>query len=886
MEGARRLVKGLRLDFLSTHSLGEEVRHGDPGGGRAHGTDRPGLENVGELADLTRPLAPHEGKERAGSEGERAPPVATRDPGEDLRGDRLDVLGARREGREIDRDHREPVVEVLAEALVGDGGREIDVRGRDHAHVGLLLCRAPEPIEGLRLQEGQELRLRRERELSDLVEEDGPARRGDDLAVDAPIRGGVRSPLRPEELALDERLRQRSAVDLDEGLERAWPVQVDRSRERGLPRTGGPAQEDRHVERSDESDMAEDVRERGRRARDGVDAVELRAERGGRIVERATDEEARCEGLDLARESLDEAPVGLLEGPRRVAPLQVENPDSRVRNRRAEDGADPAQGDRLELSEARILDRRRRADRLALLEGVADDPAAEAAPKLRHVIGRAVVGERERRLRIEVRATVEGDVPLGRARDLDDPAEGVLEEWPRIIRGAQGEKIAVEIALGAQAFALGHRSCFQGGHVSVNMHRVPTQMDLRIDDARVVTCTGNGDTPTEQLGVLERGTVAVRDGRIAWVGSTADAPDAARVVDAGGRVLMPGLVDPHTHLIFAGSRVDEFARRMAGEDYRKLAAEGGGIKATVRWSREASDDELFGSAAARARAMRRHGVTSAEVKSGYGLSTEHELRHLEVARRLGAEALLNVTTSLLGAHAIPPEYAADRTAYVEEIATEMIPRAAARKLADACDVYLDDGAFTRAEAERILRAARAEGLAVRAHVGQFADLGGAELAAELGALSADHLEQVSDAGLRAMAEAGVTAVLLPGAWRTLRQTPPDAARMRAFGVRIAVGTDCNPGTSPCVDLPLMASLAVRDAGLTVEEALLAITVEAARAAGLDGAGQIAPGRRADLALYDEEDPRALAYAIGGARARMVVFGGEVVEEHPSSAALW
>lgn len=410
---------------------------------------------------------------------------------------------------------------------------------------------------------------------------------------------------------------------------------------------------------------------------------------------------------------------------------------------------------------------------------------------------------------------------------------------------------------------------------------------LRILHARVFTCAGPDDAPAaERLAPIEDGAVVLADGRVGWVGPSAEAPEASETIDAGGRVLLPGLVDPHTHLVFAGSRVDEFARRMAGEDYRKIAAEGGGIKATVRWSREASEEDLFEATAGRARALRRHGVTSAEIKSGYGLSTEHELRMLRVARRVQAEGLLNVTTTLLGAHAVPPERADDRAGYVEEVAAEQVPRAASEGLADACDVYLDDGAFTREEAERILRAAREQGLRVRAHVGQFADLGGAELMAELGALSADHLEEVSDAGLRAMAEAGVVAVLLPGAWRTLRQRAPDAARMRAHGVRIAVGTDCNPGTSPTVDLPLMASLAVRDAGLTLEEAVLGVTAEAARAAGLEDAGRIAVGARADLGLWNEADPRALAYGIGGIEAALVVLGGRVVERQAFGRSLW
>lgn len=406
--------------------------------------------------------------------------------------------------------------------------------------------------------------------------------------------------------------------------------------------------------------------------------------------------------------------------------------------------------------------------------------------------------------------------------------------------------------------------------------------DLLVTNARVVTCDG---PPDDVLGVIDGGAVGVAAGRIAYVGAALDA-DATRTLDAGGRVCLPGLVDPHTHLVFAGSRVDEFARRMAGEDYRSIAAAGGGIEATVRWSRAASDDELFEATSARALGLRARGVTSAEIKSGYALDTAHELRHLRVARRIAAEGLLNVTTSLLGAHAVPSE-ARSREAYVQVVSGEMVPAAAAAGLADACDVYLDDGAFTLAEAARILGAAKEVGLKVRAHVGQFADLGGAQLAAELGALSADHLEHVSDEGLRAMARAGVRAVLLPGAWRTLRQTPPDAERMKRFGVRVAVGTDCNPGTSPSVDLPLMASLAVRDAGMTLEDALLGVTAVAAEAAGFEDAGRIRVGHRADLALYDEDDPRALAYGIGGLLARVVVLGGHVVHERPQSTSpLW
>lgn len=417
-------------------------------------------------------------------------------------------------------------------------------------------------------------------------------------------------------------------------------------------------------------------------------------------------------------------------------------------------------------------------------------------------------------------------------------------------------------------------------------------VDLLIRGARIVTCAGPATgTPQERLAMLDHGAVAVQAGRIAWVGADADAgtleKTATRTIDARGQVLLPGLVDPHTHLIFAGSRVDDLARKLKGESYQSIATAGGGIAATVRATRAASDDTLFTLAAARAMQLRAGGATSAEVKSGYGLSVEHELRMLAIGRRLTREGVLRTTTTLLGAHALPPERRDDRDGYVREVCDVMIPRASAAQLADAVDVYCDEGAFSLAEARRVLEAGRAAGLARRAHVGQFCDLGGAQLCAELGALSADHLEQVSDDGLRALARAGTVAVLLPGAWSTLRQKPPEAARLRAHGVRIAVGTDCNPGTSPMTDLGLAAALAVRDAGLTLEEAVLCVTSNAAAAAGLPDAGRITVGVPADLALLPGDDPRVLAYALGGLRAVLVVLGGKIVVENaPDTAPVW
>lgn len=396
--------------------------------------------------------------------------------------------------------------------------------------------------------------------------------------------------------------------------------------------------------------------------------------------------------------------------------------------------------------------------------------------------------------------------------------------------------------------------------------------------ARVVSCAGAGPSAQQRLGILNDAAIVVRGDRIAWVGPDADRPrEAAREIDCGGRIVLPGLVDPHTHLVFAGTRIDELARKTAGEDYSAIAAAGGGIAATVRATRSASDDALLAGARARALMMRACGVTTVEVKSGYGLDVDQELRLLAVARRLGAEGIVRTTTTLLGAHAVPSERRDDRAGYLADITQRMIPRAAQDGLADACDVYLDEHAFNRDEAATVLGAAARAGLRVKAHVGQFRDLGGAELVASLGGLSCDHLEQVSDGGLRAMARAGVRAVLLPGAWRTLRQTPPDAARLRAHGVAIAIGTDCNPGTSPCTDLPLCAALAVRDAGVTLEDAILGVTVEAARALGMSDVGVIAPGARADLAAYDHDDPRILGYVLGGLRARWVMLGGRLLQ---------
>jgi imidazolonepropionase len=408
---------------------------------------------------------------------------------------------------------------------------------------------------------------------------------------------------------------------------------------------------------------------------------------------------------------------------------------------------------------------------------------------------------------------------------------------------------------------------------------------LVIRGARVARCDGDGDAQG-RLALLEDGAVAFgADGAVTFVGRTADAPDAGggtEIVYARGALLTPGLVDPHTHLVFAGRRTHEFEQKMRGVDYRTIAASGGGIAFTVAQTRAADEATLRASMRRRLEVLLAGGVTTVEVKSGYGLTLADELRLLTIARDTDlpeddprAPRPRTIPT-LLGAHAVPREHQANRAAYVALVADEMIPAAARDRLAASVDVYLDEGAFSLDEARVILGSAARHGLAIKAHVGQFRDLGGAELVAELGGLSCDHLEAVGDAGLDAMAKAGTRAVLLPAAWRTLRQTPPDAARMRARGVLVAVGTDANPGTSPCLDLPLCAALAVRDAGLDPNEALLSITAESARAIGVSDAGRIAVGARADLALWDHDDPTMFAYAMGGHRPTRVWARGRPV----------
>ncbi len=370
-------------------------------------------------------------------------------------------------------------------------------------------------------------------------------------------------------------------------------------------------------------------------------------------------------------------------------------------------------------------------------------------------------------------------------------------------------------------------------------------------------------------GAVTDAAFAVKSGRIAWIGRPADlqaSPEAcaAEVHRIGGRWVTPGLIDCHTHLVFGGNRAGEFEMRLNGAGYAEIAKAGGGIASTMRATRETGEDALFEAAQRWAWHLIHEGVTTIEIKSGYGLNTATELKQLRVARRLGGALPVDVVTTFLGAHALPPEYAGRRDAYIDLVVEEMLPAAAGAGLVDAVDAFCETIGFTPEQTRRVLAAARDHDIPVKLHADQLSDLGGAALAADFGALSADHLEYSSEDGIAAMADAGTVAVLLPGAFYTLRETrlPPVDALRRA-GIEIAIATDFNPGSSPTPSLLLALNMATTLFRLTPEEALSGITWVAARALGLDGdRGTIEVGKRADLAFWDIEQPAELSYWFG------------------------
>lgn len=399
-------------------------------------------------------------------------------------------------------------------------------------------------------------------------------------------------------------------------------------------------------------------------------------------------------------------------------------------------------------------------------------------------------------------------------------------------------------------------------------------------NARLATMTtGNGE-----YGMIDNGAVAVTGERISWLGSMDDLPVDARletpeVADAGRRCITPGLIDCHTHLVFGGNRAREFELRLKGASYEELQLAGGGILSTVNATRNASVNELLDAAKKRAKALKREGVTTLEIKSGYGLDVETELKMLRVARLLGEDdPQLDVKTTFLGAHALPPDYASDRTAYIRLVADKMLSQVYLQNLADAVDGFCETIAFSPQEMEPVFDRARELGMDVKLHADQLSDLDGAALAARYQALSADHLEYTSEAGVDALARSGTVAVLLPGAFYILKETQkPPVELLRRYRVPIAVATDANPGSSPVLSLLLILNMACTLFSLTTEEALAGVTRNAARALGLlDDRGTLETGKRADFVVWDIEHPAELAYMVGSNPCLDIIKNGRVL----------
>lgn len=395
---------------------------------------------------------------------------------------------------------------------------------------------------------------------------------------------------------------------------------------------------------------------------------------------------------------------------------------------------------------------------------------------------------------------------------------------------------------------------------------------------------------SDDYGLIADAAVAVSGERIAWVGSRSELqgpPEllARNVHSGGGRCVTPGLIDCHTHLVFGGERSREFELRAAGADYATIAANGGGIRSTVERTRSMSVEELVDASLPRARSLLSEGVTTVEIKSGYGLEVDAELRLLRAVRLLGERLDADLVPTLLAAHALPAAYAHDRRGYIDRICAELIPAAVEENLASSVDVFCESIAFTVEECARVLACARAHGLAVKVHADQLSDMGAAALAADFGALSADHLEYTSESGVAALAASGTVAVLLPGAYLMLGETQrPPVRECRNLGVPMALSTDCNPGTSPSTSLALMLPLGCALFGLTAAEALAGVTRNAARALGLlSSRGTLEQHKQADFVLWDVTHPRELAYWLGGNRCHAVVRRGRLSAGSRSSA---
>ena len=388
----------------------------------------------------------------------------------------------------------------------------------------------------------------------------------------------------------------------------------------------------------------------------------------------------------------------------------------------------------------------------------------------------------------------------------------------------------------------------------------------------------------QPYGLIDDAALVVKGGVLQWVGARSDLPadllkNCAQTHDAQGALITPGLIDCHTHLVYGGSRAGEFEQRLNGASYEDIARAGGGIASTVKATRAATEAELLVQSTPRLLGLLAEGVTTVEIKSGYGLALEHERKTLRVARSLGTTHPVSVQTTFLGAHAVPPEFAGRTDEYVDEVA-RMLPLLHAEGLVDAVDAFCERIGFGVAQTERVFKSARILGLPVKLHAEQLSDSSGAQLAAKYGALSCDHLEWLSDAGVDAMAQAGTTAVLLPGAFYFLRETKlPPIAQLRAAGVPMAISTDCNPGSSPCTSLLLMLSMACTLFRLTPEEALAGATRNAARALGCKDRGVLAVGMRADFVLWNVQSPAELSYAFGSCPRLQTVVDGAVCSDY-------
>jgi imidazolonepropionase len=384
-------------------------------------------------------------------------------------------------------------------------------------------------------------------------------------------------------------------------------------------------------------------------------------------------------------------------------------------------------------------------------------------------------------------------------------------------------------------------------------------------------------TMRDGYGLIEDAAILIEGGRIAWVGPRAEAPSGHDTTDCEGRLATPGLIDCHTHIVYGGSRAHEFEQRLTGVSYADIAKAGGGIAATVRMTRAESEADLAASALRRLEALLAEGVTTIEVKSGYGLDRDTEMKMLKVARELSQWRPVDVVTTYLGAHALPPEFKDNRAGYLDLVCNDVMPAVAQANLADAVDAFCEGIAFSVEETRRVFEVAKTLGLAVKLHAEQLSNLGGSAMAAQFGALSVDHIEYLDQAGVDAIAASGTVAVLLPGAFYYLRekQAPPVAA-LRKAGVPMAVATDLNPGTSPVHSILTAMNMACVLFGLTPEEALKGVTDNAAKALGLYDRGLLTPGMRADIAMWNTARPGDLAYPLGFNPLAAVIHNGELV----------